>query len=178
VAAGSATTAPPDVQYRIVHGRRQRCAEPRVERLLVAEPLDHDPARVRRMREHDVMIDARRDAHSVRFEELDGRVDVGDLHRDRAHVGAESAYEAIDRAVGDDRFTDLDGVVAHPGHPAPAADRGVVEATVLQHPEPDECDERVAGAFVVGDHRCRVEAPANSVRTRRHAGVSLTCWAP
>jgi enoyl-CoA hydratase/carnithine racemase len=79
---------------------------------------------------------------------------------------------------GDDRFTDLDDVVAHPGHPASAADRRVFEATVLQHPEPDECDERVAGAFVVGHHRSGVEAPANTVCTRRHAGVSLTCWAP
>ena len=122
----------------------------------------------------------RRDAHPCRFEEGDGGIDVRDLHRDRTHVGSESLDEAVDGAALDDRFADLDDVVADPGHAAAATDRRIFEAAVLEHPEPDEVDQRVASPFVVGHHRRGVEAPSDVMAGRvgdRH-DVGITCSGP
>jgi hypothetical protein len=149
-----------DVEDRRRDRLGQRRAEPRVElAVLVVVPLDHHAGGVGRVRERDVVTDARRQPDPIGGEKVERGIEVRDLRCDRAHVRPESRHEPIDGTAGDDRLADLEHVVTQPRHAAAAPDRRILETAVLEHPQAGDPDQRIAGALVVGDHRRRVEAP-------------------
>ena len=73
----------------------------------------------------------------------DGGIDIGNLHRDRAHVGAELLDETVDGAALDDRLAELDRVVPDPGHTPASPDGRVVEPVFLEDTGAGQPSQRV-----------------------------------
>lgn len=77
-----------------------------------------------------------RDPHAAAGQVGDGSLDAGDLQGYRMHASPKSLDKAGRPAVRDGGLTDLDGVVADPGHTPSSPHRWMVPFGVFHYSQP------------------------------------------
>ena len=111
-------------------------AEAGIDGELEGAPLEEDASGVPGVAEAHFGAGAGRYVHLLLLQVCHRRLEVLDLQRNGVHAAAESFDELGGCALAD-RLTDLNGVVARPGHAAATPDARLGRLAVLEHREPD-----------------------------------------